>query len=330
MSPTARSPTGGQLCSVFSRANGEDPGGSAPHWDRCLIVELAKPWKGEVAESRHFPAGVTTALGRAERAGRPTRLQCVTPDREYSVDGHTRVMLFSKPPGPFVTYVKDDYLAPSDQVGPLVRALLRQSGGLQAFDRYRQDTDGVREILVCAHGARDNCCASFGNAIYHILRHQYAQRLDGRLRVWSVSHLGGHRFAPNIVDLPEGRNWVRLGPEQLDALVYRNRPVSEMRPFYRGWTGLDTPYEQMAEREVLMAEGWDWTQRYVTTRLVQPPQGHGPARVRIDFSDGDGHASGAYEATVEAAEAAPTAACLNGGERREAEQYTVTQLEKVR
>ena len=239
-------------------------------------------------------------------------------------------MLFSRPPPPFARFRKQDYLVPSERVGTLVRALLGQSGGLESLDGYRRDSDGVREILVCTHGTRDVCCPSFGYPIYHILRREYAPRLDGRLRVWRTSHIGGHRLAPNLVDLPEGRNWVRIGQDQLDALVFRDRPASEMRPFYRGWIGLDTPFEQFAEREIFMLEGWDWTTRQVTSRLSQSGNGHGGSKVRIEFPSQNGGGSGAYEAIVEVADSVLSAPCLGDGEMEEVEQYRVSRLERVR
>ena len=330
MTTTAQNPLKSRLCSVFSRANGEEPGGSAPSWDQVLIVEVAKPWTFDVTESRHFPVGVSDALDRAEKAGAPARLQAVSPDPEYSRDGLTRVMLFSRPSGPLMTYGKVDYLVPSDQVGRLAHALVADTGGIGDFEQYRQDSDGIREMLVCTQGTRDVCCASFGFPVYNALRNRYAPALDGGMRVWRVSHIGGHRLAPNLVDMPEARNWVRLGTEHLDALVNRDRPVSELRPFYRGWIGLGTPHEQMAEREAFMAEGWDWTNRHVTAGLSEPANGSGRATVRLDFESRRGGASGSYEADVEVAASVPTMDCLaDGVEPGEAEQYSVTRLERL-
>jgi hypothetical protein len=320
----------GQLCSVYSRAQGEDPGGSAPSWERCLVVELEKPWTNDVIESKKFPAEVASALALAETQGYSVRLQCVVPDAEYSSPGHTRVMLFSRPPRPFARFLKRDYLVPSERVGELVRVLLDQSGELESLDGYREDSDGVREMLVCTHGTRDVCCPSFGYPIYRNLRHEYAPRLDGRLRVWRTSHLGGHRLAPNLVDLPEGRNWVRIGPDQLDTLVFRERPASDMRPFYRGWVGLDTPFEQVAEREVFMLEGWDLTALPVTSRMTSSGNGSRSAKVRIEFPEPHGAGAVAYDAVVELAGIVPSVTCLGEGIKEEIEQYTTTQLEKVR
>lgn len=82
-------------------------------------------------------------------------------------------------------------------------------------------------------------------------------KCGGQLRVWRCSHFGSHQLAPTLVDLPEGRCWGHLEPEVLELLVKRNEPVAGLRQFYRGWAGL-TQFEQIAEREIWIREGWDW------------------------------------------------------------------------
>ena len=54
-------------------------------------------------------------------------------------------------------------------------------------------------VLVCTNGRHDPCCATFGRPLARVLR-EGAQRDD----VWECSHIGGDRFAANIVILPEG------------------------------------------------------------------------------------------------------------------------------
>jgi hypothetical protein len=70
-----------------------------------------------------------------------------------------------------------------------------------------------RRYLVCTNGARDPCCAIRGPAV--------AQALD-RVRpgqVYECSHLGGHRFAANLLVLPEGLVFGRLDARAALALV---------------------------------------------------------------------------------------------------------------
>ncbi len=325
MSTTAQRSAKNQLCSIYSRAVGEDPAGSAPSWQRCLVLELPKPWKEEVTDSAHFPSQVSDALAEAEAAGRPVRLQCVTPDPEYTAEGHTRIMLFYRDASPASAFSKIDYAVPNDLAVELATAIIENSHALRKFDQYRDDTEGVREILVCTHGSRDTCCASFGIPIYQLLRHEYGPNMDGLMRVWRSSHLGGHRLAPNLVDLPDGRNWVRPDASQLDALVHRRGDASEVHALYRGLTRLNTPFEQAAEGAVFMREGWGWTGRQVSTRIVDSSESQ--ALVRVEAKDGD--RTIAYDVTVAVSGKVQTVACLTGENKDIEEQYTVTSLTPV-
>ncbi len=323
MTTSRKTPIREQLCSVFSGLSGEDPGGSAGIWSRCLVLELAKPWDHEVMDTRHFPAGVAEALDQAAKNGRFTRLQCIAPDAEYSSEGRTRVMYFTEPEEPFVTYEKHDFLVPNEDVVDVVTALVESSDGPPDFVEYRQETGDVRDLLVCTHGSRDVCCASFAYPIYHQLRHSYA---DESLRVWRTSHTGGHRLASNVIDMPEGRYWCRIRKEDIDALVQRSGPTEDLADRYRGWARMGSAWEQMAEREALSREGWSWTGWPVKSQVDDTSNGTNSAQVRLEFSDPETGRSGAYDVKVEQGESAPTIGCLDGGEPGETEQYVVTDV----
>ena len=326
MNTARKDQTRSRLCSAFSSENGEDPAGSATWWRRCLVVEVPEPWASEITESRYFPPEVSTELANAAAEGLDTRLQCVTPDSGYSADGQSRVMLFSRPDGPFSSYAKEEYQVPAGEVGSLAAVLLTRRVDLGRFERYRQDTAHLRDVLVCTHGAQDTCCGSIGYPIYDALRHRYSRQPGANLRVWRVSHLGGHRFAPNVLDMPEGRNWVRVGTDQLDALVRRTGPASDLRGQYRGWVGMESPYEQFAEREALMREGWSWTDRLVESRLVAVDEAQGRAEVRPDFYAMSGAKSGAYVAKIERTGNASRADCVSGTAGGDVPQYAVTEM----
>ncbi|UMG93670.1 hypothetical protein MF408_05660 [Nocardioides sp. TF02-7] len=57
---------------------------------------------------------------------------------------------------------------------------------------------------VCTNGRHDACCAEFGRPV--------AMALDAARpeETWEVSHIGGDRFAGNLVVLPEGLYYGRL------------------------------------------------------------------------------------------------------------------------
>jgi hypothetical protein len=70
-------------------------------------------------------------------------------------------------------------------------ALAAGSGGLG---------DPVTEAVfgVCTHGAKDMCCATLGRPVARAL----AEAAPGR--VWETTHVGGDRFAGNVLVLPPG------------------------------------------------------------------------------------------------------------------------------
>jgi hypothetical protein len=319
-----------RLACVVSQANGEDPAGTGTPFTGYLLVEVAPPWKYDVGESRRFPEGLWEAVKGLWDAGIVEKFTAIMPDPEYSREGHTRVMLLRRPSGPFfAAYEREEYLAPQGEVVALVEALAEEPDGPSRFAAYREDDSRVRDILVCTHGSHDVCCSRFGYPLYAELRQEYAAASKERLRVWRTSHLGGHRFAPNLIDLPEGRYWGHLEPNALENLVLRNEPVPEMRRFYRGWAGLSGKFEQIAEREILVREGWEWIGHLKRGRTLEVDEEESRAEVRIEYTAQDGSVSGAYEATVEGSGSVMTLASSGTGALEEAMQYHVSRLEKA-
>jgi hypothetical protein len=297
-----------RLCSVVSKAAGEEPAGCGTPFVGYLGIEVVPPWKHDVTDSFRFPEALREAVERAQDAGVIGKFTALFPDPVYSREGHIRALYLHKPPG--------------------VEALAEGPDGLRRFERYEEDTSRIRDILVCTHGSHDACCGKFGYPVYATLRYGYAATSEGQLRVWRTSHIGGHRFAPTLIDFPEGRYWGHLEPEALEKLVLRKGPVSELGRFYRGWAGLSGKFEQIAEREIFAREGWDWTRYLKSGKTLKATQNEDCAEVRIEYATSGGNA-GAYEATVETNGTVMT--LYNSGPEplQEVKQYHVSRLKKV-
>jgi hypothetical protein len=67
--------------------------------------------------------------------------------------------------------------------------------------------------LVCAHGRHDQCCAIDGRPVALAL----ARLRPGR--VWECSHVGGDRFAANVVAMPHGLYYGRVEVDRAHELV---------------------------------------------------------------------------------------------------------------
>jgi hypothetical protein len=67
--------------------------------------------------------------------------------------------------------------------------------------------------LVCTNGRRDPCCAELGRPLARALAAVAGDR------VWECSHIGGDRFAGNVVCFPHGIYLGRVRPDGAAALV---------------------------------------------------------------------------------------------------------------
>ncbi|MBE9101798.1 sucrase ferredoxin [Vacuolonema iberomarrocanum] len=261
-----------RYCSDVSKANGEDPIGSAPKVDHWILVEVPLPWPSTLFTESPLTKQITPIVKKLIfKRGIMVRPLAIAPDPEYSQPGHTRVIYYYRPAQQFAEYTKQEYVVPSDQTSPLVMALLNtllnRTKEIDQFAPYQQDTTALREILVCTHTQVDLACGRYGTPIYRELRKTYGQ--PGQpLRVWQSVHFGGHRLAPTLVDLPTGQLWGHLEADVLPQLIHRSGDPHEMRRFYRGWTGA-SKFEQIAEREAWMQAGWDWFTYPRTTQITR-------------------------------------------------------------
>ncbi|MBH8554268.1 sucrase ferredoxin [Nostocaceae cyanobacterium CENA357] len=317
-----------RFCSVISQNNGEDPIGSAGTPEYYLIIEAAPPWPVEMwLKPQPMSQQVLDALSYVWAQGIKIRQLAIAPDRQYSIPGYKHVFHYRRPAGLFAEYEKQEFIVPDSEIGALALALTKEPEKLSDFANYRQDSHNIRELLVCTHGNLDVACSRFGYPIYQKLRSEYATNTDSNLRVWRCSHIGGHQFAPTLIDLPIGHYWGHLRPEILNLLVRRNGSVKELYPYYRGWGGLDK-FAQIVEREIWMQEGWSWLEYQKSGQVLAYDQVNQEwADVRIDFTTQDGSIQGIYEAKVEVSGYVMTA--FSSGENEPLEkikQYCVSHL----
>ncbi len=99
-------------------------------------------------------------------------------------------------------------------------------------------------FLVCTHGKHDPCCARYGRPLYEALRDE----LDPDW-VWQSSHIGGDRFAGNLVCLPEGLYYGRVDGRAAGAVLDKHLAGRIELEHYRGRSGYSFPV-QAAERHV--------------------------------------------------------------------------------
>ena len=244
---------------------GIDPIGSAVQVDRLVTVEVPLPWPPDIADLE-WVADLDLPAG--------TRVQAIVPELARA-DGAVLVNRWTRHGA---TFTGTDWLVPAVDV-PGVLAVVAAGG-----DPDADASAAPPEVLVCGHGARDRCCGGSGTRLVVEAR---AAMPDVRIR--RTSHLGGHRFAPTALSLPEGRMWAYLDADALAGVVERSLHPHEARDHYRGHVGLDQ-WAQVLEGARLSELGWAaFDVDDLTADTSVDPDGQAASvTVRWDGPDGPG------------------------------------------
>ncbi|WP_030421426.1 sucrase ferredoxin [Streptomyces sp. SCSIO 75703] len=92
-------------------------------------------------------------------------------------------------------------------------------------------------VLVCAHGRHDACCAVRGRPVVRALSERWPDL------VWECTHIGGDRFAANVVVAPDGTYYGRLDARSCLAVVDAHLAGRIGPDHLRGYTDLPPPHQ---------------------------------------------------------------------------------------
>jgi len=222
-------------CATWSRQEGLDPIGTAGWYQGFLLVELPLPWPADINEHPEV-AQLSSLLD-----GRGLRVQALVP-----AGGPRQVVLYRRGLGAGSVLARYEGVVRPGVPLPDVVAALLDGGGTSC--------DGpLRDVLVCTHGRRDICCGSMGTALALQLKARWPGE---KVRLWRTSHTGGHRFAPNVMVLPEATLWGYADADLVEWVLDRRGDPAGLTSRYRGCATLGSPAVQALEREVLRRVGW--------------------------------------------------------------------------
>lgn len=202
--------------------------GTADVVDAWLMVEYRGVWQAKAYQA--------SALGPRTKEG----LQRIA-DQLAARKLRARVQLIRRP--------ELEAAATQVLVGLRDRLLTFSGSGYDVVDQIDvaticaepdQPATGGPIYFVCTNGQRDLCCARYGLPVYQLLRERVGDR------VWQTTHLGGHRFAPNVLVLPGGFLYGRVTPDSVDAFVEQVEGGSIPFQHLRGRSCLP-PHVQAAE-----------------------------------------------------------------------------------
>ncbi len=188
-----------------------------------LLLEHPGPWGVDAFVDARLPRGFgAELLARCRAAGvRPLLIRRVGPP---TTSGACFVMR-SGPEPPWIE---------ATTVERVDRALELDLDALGRGERLGLEPYADPLFLVCTHGRHDPCCAERGRPLALTLAADFAEQ------TWECSHIGGDRFAGNVVVFPHGMYFGRVdvkdGPRvaadyvagRIDLGHYRGRSCHPM------------------------------------------------------------------------------------------------------
>jgi hypothetical protein len=194
-------------CAAASLDRAEPVVGTASTVRAFLLAEHAGPWGVEVLRDSRLAGHVKDGL------------------RSRAVAARVRVLLIRRhrgaPTGPglrvFAAYA--DPVSPWLETATVSRAEDLLDLDLEALGRGRSPglTPTQQPVFcVCTHGRHDACCAERGRPTAKALAASHPEQ------TWEISHIGGDRFAANVLVLPDGLYYGRVTAAEAPALAARH------------------------------------------------------------------------------------------------------------
>jgi hypothetical protein len=212
-------------CSELSRQAAEKSYGTASIGAVWLLIEYPQAWGPHALRDSALSRAVKGHLNRLLKTIPRSRLLFI----KQEPGAKERLNFFvvrSRESDPFIVKFELDRherLLEIDVAS--VAAGNLSAGGIIARDRSL--------FLVCTHGKRDKCCAKFGYAVYKAARDFVRDDDDTGADVWQSSHVGGDRFAANLICFPHGLFYAHVtkdgGHTIMDEYRRRRLVLSEYR-----------------------------------------------------------------------------------------------------
>jgi len=297
-----------ERCSVRSERLDEPLAATASTVRTWVLLEQPGPWGRLALTGSRLPEGLGEKLRRLSRK-LDVRIVLIRRHGGATSDRRTRCFLVGT--GPDHPWTERLVLeSPADLVELDLSAIAdgRPPG---VGDPYEEPL-----FVVCTHGRRDPCCAERGRPVARALDRAFGAR------AWESSHVGGDRYAANLVAFPHGAYFGRLDPRTAVAVAEAYGGGRLALDHYRGRSCF--PFAvQAAEIEVRTRLGLDEIESARTVRWRAPARDEVEATFQIP--------EGRAVVTVRTVEAdLPRVLTCHGTEAVRPPAYVVESFETIR
>jgi hypothetical protein len=194
-----------ERCSSISRAVDEPMLGTASTIRTWILVESPGPWGYDAVTENRLPEGFGAAL---EKLADRLRARAILIRRPLWTKPVETPRVFLARSGPGEVWIESRTINdPSDLLDADLSAL--EQGSRPGFGERHEGP----LFLVCTNGRRDACCALRGRAVAAAMTLEFGEAS------WECSHIGGDRFAANLICLPHGLYFGRVEPSNAGVVA---------------------------------------------------------------------------------------------------------------
>jgi (2Fe-2S) ferredoxin len=184
-------------CADAARGRADPLAGTAPPTRRWLLLEHPGPWRIDAIAGAGIDPDILSIL--LAKAGSDTRI------------------LLVRRPGRIDRQAARSWILAGLDTDTIAGSWRQDSDLLDAAAALTDPSIGAARsdpvLLVCTHGVHDVCCALRGRPVAAAVASRWPEL------VWECSHIGGDRFASNVVVLPDGFYYGNLDPDSALATV---------------------------------------------------------------------------------------------------------------
>ncbi|MGD1873515.1 MAG: sucrase ferredoxin [Mastigocoleus sp.] len=251
------------FCSDNSRKVGENIIGTASNNETYILIECPQPWVSNAFASKWVPENLNVLVKEVKQSKLPIKFLLIANNSSHKVN-KTTLLIYEKKKGFISGYSKREFQLESIEQAAIT--FKKWFAGKSV--PYEVESNIKRDILICTHGSHDKCCARYGNPFYFYGSQMISDLGWDEVRIWKSSHFGGHRFAPTMIDLPDGRYYGRLDNNSFESVLSHTGNIENLKNQYRGWGILPKPLQVM-EQELMLRYGWDWFTYRVRGKVLQ-------------------------------------------------------------
>ncbi len=311
-------------CSIVTKQSNEKIINTANNVDIQIAIQLEEPWEAIPLKSPNYPSELQNFAPLLAK----NKINCGI--NYFSKENNknntlTKIFIF-KNVNEFLPYDKIELDVPITELNlftnDLISFIKKENNNLLKW-QVKNNND-FKEIFVCVHGSRDQCCGKYGNQLYRAFIETLAN-LSLNYRIWKSSHIGGHRYAPTFFEAPSMRWYGLFALDSVEAYLLRNSNNFKVNNNYRGMSGVSNKFASLVENELFKEYSWEWLNFSNKNYEVFPTNTSTETKVHFFYTKNNEKIKRTYQIT-ESSSIENIASC-GSSEKKSVKQYIIKECE---